>query len=189
MAESNHKIAISGDLGSGKSTVCKLLLEKLPGFRIFSMGEAWRRLAEERNMTILELNQYSETHPLDEEMDQAMAKIGTQPENIIFDSRLAWHFVPHSFRVRLIVDPLVAAERIFHDNRRGDAEGYGSVEEALVKVNERYRSEQQRYLTKYGIDCTKPENFDLVIDTSYIEPHDVVAQIVTGFRQWVSKQT
>jgi cytidylate kinase len=183
MSEQLSKIAISGDLGSGKSTVCKLLLAKLPGFRLYSMGEAWRKLAEERGMTILELNQYSETHPLDEEMDRNMAEMGRTPERIIFDSRLAWHFVPHSLKVHLTVDPRVAAERIYNDRRRGDAEEYASVEEALQKIRDRKESEKTRYLKKYGIDNTNLANYDLVIDTSERTPEEIAGIIVAAFNE------
>ncbi|TCL57455.1 cytidylate kinase [Hydrogenispora ethanolica] len=188
MTDANFKIAVSGDLGSGKSTVCKLLLEKLPGFRIFSMGEAWRKLAEDRGMTILELNQYSETHPLDEEMDEAMAKMGKAEEQIIFDSRLGWHFVPHSFKVHLTVDPRAAASRIFNDRRRGDAEEYASVDEAMQKILERHQSEKQRYLQKYGIDCTNPANYHLIIDTTHQTPEAVAESIIGRFRSWAEQQ-
>ena len=124
--EANHKIAISGDLGSGKSTVCRLLKERL-SFGSYSMGETWRRLAEKYQMTILELNRYSETHPLDEEMDRDLTETGQAPGNMIFDSRLAWHFVPDSFKVHLVVDSRIAASRIYND-LRGQAEGYASVQ-------------------------------------------------------------
>ena len=161
----NLKLAISGDLGSGKSTICKLLQEQL-GFRLFSMGEAWRQLAEKYQLTILELNKYSETHPLDEEMDRTMAALSDAPESIIFDSRLAWYFIPNSFKIHLTVDPEIAARRIFNDKRRGDAEEYLSVAEAKQKILERKQSENLRYLNKYGIDCSKLANYNLVIDTT-----------------------
>jgi cytidylate kinase len=177
------KIAISGDLGSGKSTVCKLLQARLNDFRIFSMGEAWRKLAEKYQMNILELNQYSETHPLDEEMDQTMAKMADAPENIIFDSRLAWYFIPHSLKIHLTVAPQIAAERIFQDKRRGDAEEYGSVAEAQAKILARKKSETQRYLQKYGIDCSDFNNYDLTIDTSQLRPEQVVDSILAQLRK------
>ena len=188
MTDVNLKIAVSGDLGSGKSTVCKLLLQKLPEFRIYSMGEAWRKLAEDRKMTILELNRYSETHPLDEEMDEAMARMGKAPEPIIFDSRLGWYFVPHSFKVHLTVDPRAAATRIFNDHRRGDAEEYASVDEAMQKILARHQSEKQRYLKKYGIDCTDPHNYHLIIDTTHQTPEEVAEVIVDRFKVWSQEQ-
>jgi cytidylate kinase len=184
--QQNIKIAISGDLGSGKSTICRLLQEQL-SYRVFSMGEAWRKLAEKYQMTILELNQYSETHSLDEEMDQTMAAMADDPENIIFDSRLAWHFIPQSFKVHLTVNSRIAAERIYHD-QRGEAEGYSSVEEARQKLEQRKLSEHQRYLAKYRIDCSRFENYDLVIDTSYALPAEIAALITKELKKWLNRE-
>jgi cytidylate kinase len=188
MTTQHFKIAVSGDLGSGKSTVCRLLLENLPGFRAFSMGEAWRRLAGERGMTILELNQYSETHPLDEEMDRMLAEMGKEPQNIIFDSRLAWHFVPHAFKLHLLVNPQIAAERIMGDRGRGDAEEYTDLADALQKIMERRQSEYQRYLQKYGLDCSDLSHYDLLIDTSGKTPGEVVALILAEFEGWQKRE-
>ena len=36
----------------------------------------------------------------------------------ILDSRLAWHFVPSSFKVYLTVRPEIAAERVMNDHKR-----------------------------------------------------------------------
>lgn len=181
-----YKIAISGDLGSGKSTISKLLRQKL-SFELYSMGEAWRNLATKYNMSILELNKYSETHPLDEEMDQAMAAMAGTPKNIIFDSRLAWHFIPNSFKIYLTVDPMIAATRIFND-KRGDAEGYADVNEAYEKISQRRISENNRYIQKYNLDCSLLEHYDLVVDTSHAPPESITAVIIAKFNNWTSGQ-
>lgn len=180
------KISISGDLGSGKSTISKLLREKL-SFDLYSMGEAWRSLAAKYNMTILELNKYSETHPLDEEMDQAMAAKAGVSQHIIFDSRLAWHFIPNSFKIHLTVDPMIAATRIFND-KRGEAEGYADVTEAYEKINQRRISENNRYIHKYGLDCSQLDHYNLVVDTSHAPPESIAAIIIAKFNNWAKGQ-
>lgn len=179
---SDLKISIAGDLGSGKSTICKLLKTNLD-FTVYSMGEAWRQLAEKKQMTILELNKYSETHSLDEEMDQAMAALADAPQNIIFDSRLAWHFIPRSFKVYLTVDANIAAERIFND-KRGKSEGYSDLKETLESVQKRRSSEYNRYFKKYGVDCARLENYDLVIDTSHATPVSISELIIDKLAAW-----
>jgi cytidylate kinase len=185
-AQAYFKISISGDLGSGKSTIGKLLRDKL-SFNLYSMGEAWRSLAAKYNMTILELNKYSETHPLDEEMDQAMAANAGAPQNIIFDSRLAWHFIPNSFKIHLTVNPMIAATRIFND-KRGDAEGYADINEAYEKINQRRISENNRYIHKYGLDCSQFENYHLVVDTSHAPPESIATIIIAKFNNWAKGQ-
>ena len=49
-------ITITGNLGSGKSTICKILEDKF-GFEIYSTGKVQRELARQMNMTTLEMNQ------------------------------------------------------------------------------------------------------------------------------------
>lgn len=148
------------------------------------MGEAWRQLAQQRGLSILELNQYSETHPLDEQMDQVLIDLATAPEPIIFDSRLAWHFVPQSFKVYLTVSPEVAAARIFNDQQRSGAESYQDLAQAYQQIVARRQSENQRYQQKYGIDCASPANYDLVVDTSDLTPAVVAKIIEESFKTW-----
>ncbi len=185
MSNSNRKaqITVSGDLGSGKSTICRFLQTNL-NYELFSMGQAWRELAAQYQITILELNKYSETHPLDEEMDQKLAAKGETVDQIIFDSRLGWHFVPTAFKVHLTVEPFVAASRICNDTGRGCTEGYQSIEEAIEKIQARKASEKQRYLQKYQLDYTNLANFDLIADTSYAPADVITSLIIESFQLW-----
>ena len=48
-------ISLSGQLGSGKSTLCAYLQDKF-GFEIFSTGAIHRKLAKEKNLSTLEFN-------------------------------------------------------------------------------------------------------------------------------------
>ena len=52
-------------------------------------------------------------------------------KDLVFDSRLAWHFVEHSFKVFLSVNIDEAARRIWNANR-GFVEKYTSVQDAIV---------------------------------------------------------
>jgi len=178
-----YKIAISGDLGSGKSTISKMIEDKL-SFRRYSTGDLQRKIAEKYNMTTLELNKYSETHPeIDEEIDNATAELSNAKENIVFDSRLAWHFVPESFKIRLIVNNYIASERIYNASR-GAVESYTSSEDALDKIIKRKNSEQKRYLEMYNVELYNLSNYDLVIDTSYTSPENITQLILDKFNAW-----
>ncbi|NJD03321.1 MAG: cytidylate kinase, partial [Ruminiclostridium sp.] len=93
-ADKKVKISITGDLGSGKSTVCKLIMEQY-GLKVYSIGSIQRSLAKKHNMSILDFNKYMETHTeIDEEIDNELIEIGRRDEDMILDSRMAWHFVP-----------------------------------------------------------------------------------------------
>ncbi|MBO5847261.1 MAG: (d)CMP kinase, partial [Bacteroidales bacterium] len=53
-------ISITGDLGSGKSSVAKILCQDL-GFEYFSTGSLQRKLAAEKGMNTLDMNKFSES--------------------------------------------------------------------------------------------------------------------------------
>ena len=172
------KISITGDLGSGKSTVCRYLKENF-GLKVYSIGQIQRSMAEKYNMDTCAFNRYMEAHPeIDEEIDTELTRIGRQDEAMVLDSRMAWHFVPDSFKVFLSVDPDEAAKRVMRD-QRGGVETYSSIEEAKIKLIERKQSENFRYMTKYGVDCSNPFNYDMIIDSTYISPKQVADTIIS----------
>jgi len=97
-------VTIAGKPGSGKSTVAKLLAKKLK-FKVFSAGDLRGQIAIKHGMTIDQLNEVGKKERwTDEECDKLLAKMGKEQDNIIFDSRLAWHFVPNSLKIFLDVD-------------------------------------------------------------------------------------
>lgn len=168
-------ISINGDLGSGKSTVCELLKNKF-GFEIFSTGTIQRRLAKSNGISTLELNKISEKdNSLDNSIDKGVMEYANnhKGESIVFDSRMAWHFLPVSFKVRLTVDTLIAAERVYN-NRYSPEESYSSIEEARYSLLKRQKSETQRFKTFYGVDIKDLNNYDLIVDTSNLTPDGVV---------------
>lgn len=181
--QNNIKISITGDLGSGKSSVCDIIKDKY-GFDIYSTGKIQRQIAERYNMTTLELNKYSETHPeIDREIDEALIKVGKSEGRLLLDSRMAWHFVPNSFKVFLKVDIDISAERVMN-NQRGKVEQYHSHEEAKKMIMLRKMSENKRYFSKYGVDCSNMDNFDLVIDTSFCKIEIIADTIMQNLEKW-----
>jgi len=177
-------ISITGDLGSGKSTVSKLLCERLNYDHIYT-GKIQRTIAARYNMSTLELNKYAETHPeIDEEIDATFKSLNDSTD-LIVDSRLAWFFIPGSFKVYLRTDVVVAANRISNDNLR-DNEEYSSQEEAVDKIITRKNSENKRYLDLYGVDCSDLSPFDLIIDTSVITPDRVAEMIFEAYHSWLT---
>lgn len=171
-------ITITGNLGSGKSTVAKLLSEKY-GFEIYSTGKVQRELARQMNMTTLELNQLMRSDKkYDKMIDDETSRISREnkDKNIIFDSRLAWHFVESSFKVFVSVSLDVAAMRIMNDTR-GEEEKYSSFEEAKSLLAERAATEKVRYKEIYNLNYMDFSNYDLIIDSTYCLP-DKIAEVI-----------
>lgn len=171
-------ITITGNLGSGKSTICRILNEKYQ-FEIYSTGKVQRELASQMNMTTLELNQLMcSDKKYDNMIDDATARISREnrDKNIIFDSRLAWHFVEFSFKVFVSVSLEVAAARVMND-QRGSVERYSSLEEAKKLLAERAATERVRYKDIYNLNYMDFSNYNLVIDSTFCTP-DQIAEII-----------
>lgn len=173
-------IAITGKLGSGKSTVAQLLSEKI-GFETYSTGSVQRHAACEMGITTLELNRRMMSDPsFDHVIDDAVTSLSRQRDHIIFDSRMAWHFAENAFRVFVSVDPDEAARRVFAA-KRGDVEKYDTVEEAKAALLKRGELERERFLSIYGVDYADPANYDLVVDSTNRTSDEVAEIIIRAF--------
>ena len=174
-------ITIAGDLGSGKSTVANHLINNI-NYRIESAGLIFRRLAEQHGMSAKEFNQFIESNPkYDNMVDDTIKEMGAKEENIIFDSRLAWYFVPKSFKIYMYVDVDTATERIFNDKGRV-SESYSDMSTAKKEIIERRESEVLRYKTFYNIDINNYSNYDFIIDTSHATKDEVNDAVLSNFK-------
>lgn len=173
-------ITITGSLGSGKSVV-SALLKKALGYSVVSVGGILREMAHEHGMDATAFNQYMEQHPeLDHLLDRKQTALGQDSEPKIFDSRLAWHFVPNAFKVCLNVSDAIAAQRIYQDKERV-GESYQDSVQAGRSIKQRRESELLRYRTLYGVELENPEQYDLVISTDHLTPIEVANQILQAY--------
>jgi cytidylate kinase len=171
-------ITVTGHIGSGKSEVCREL-SRTTTWKVVSTGALFREIASNRGMSVLELNQFAESHPdVDEEVDGYVQRLADSLEPIIVDSRLAWHFLPCSLKVYLVVDPEVAGERIFKAVRSD--ERYESALEAVLDSKERQRVETERFRRVYSADCAHWRNYDLIADTSHASSERVAELVLAA---------
>ncbi len=173
-------ITITGMLGSGKSTICRIISEQ-KGYEIYSTGKIQRQVASQKGVTTLELNKMMTDQPeLDSIIDNETVKISheNKDKTIIFDSRMAWFFIKDSYKIYLTVDPFVSAQRVVKSDR-GDVEGYADVMEAKVKLMERAQAEHERFIRIYNADYWNYCNYDLVLDATWHDP-DTLASIIMG---------
>ncbi|MDD5268486.1 MAG: AAA family ATPase [Methylococcales bacterium] len=172
-------IVMSGDIGSGKSSVATAL-KQLTGFDIIGTGTIQRAIAKRRGVTTLELNKISQTdRSIDDEIDSYVIELGKTQDHLILDSRLAWHFIPESFKVFLAVDPVVGAERVFNASRND--ENNPSLEVTLKNNLKRQAIEDQRFHKLYNVNFRKYGNYDLIVDTSYTSPEVIARKIKDCF--------
>ncbi len=179
-------IALSGDIGGGKSSVAAALKE-MTAFDVISTGKIQRAIAERRGVTTLELNKISQTdRSIDDEIDSYVVEIGKTGDNLIIDSRLAWHFIPTAYKVFLSVDFNIGAERVFNASRSD--ENNPSLQATLENNLKRQAFEDSRFFELYSVNFRHHDNYDLVIDTSHAAPETVARNILDGFNKWLKQQ-
>ena len=167
-------VTIAGSPGSGKSTVVKKVAEAL-GYRMISTGDLRGRVAQERGMTIEELNALNEewTHRI---IDDQVKKIGETEDNIVFDSWLAWHLIPNSTKVFLKVSPEVGAQRVF-GHQRPDEKHQDTVEGVQQMLQHRLKEWSGQIKEIYGVDFLDEKNYDFVLDTSDLSIQEVIEKV------------
>lgn len=175
-------ITITGSLGGGKTSVCKEL-EKY-GLKFITAGGLFREIATERGVSVLELNELAKSdRSIDDMIDNRTAKIGREEDNILFDSRLAWHFAPDSFKVFLMTDSYEAARRVFEGGSR-TAEEYVDINAAMTGLKQRADLERARFMELYNIDYYDRNNYDLIIESTYAAPDEIAKEIMRNFEAY-----
>jgi CMP/dCMP kinase len=179
-------ITVAGSPGSGKSSTAKALAAAL-GFRHFSSGDLFRQLAAERGLSIEAMNLSAELQrDIDLKVDNLLQDMYRTEDQLVIDSRMAWRWMPGSFKVFLVLDPDTAAERVFNNLRAEgrQSEDATSVEDARRSIDRRFASEQRRYQALYGVNPTDPLNFDLVVNTRQNGLKTVTAMVLAAYRAW-----
>ena len=177
-------ITLSGQLGSGKSTIGKMLASQL-GYTFYSTGSAQRKIAAERGLTTLELNQLSMTDKsIDNQIDSVFKKLAMENENFVVDSRLGFFFIPSSFKVKLNVEIDEAAKRVANDKTRTVEKTIASFDEIKNNLIERRSLEVERFKKLYNVDIDNEANFDLIIDTTNKSPEEIVEKILKHFQKF-----
>jgi predicted cytidylate kinase len=179
-------ITIAGSPGSGKSSTGKALSAAL-GYRHFSSGDLFRQLAVESGQSIEAMNISAEMQrDIDLRVDELLQEKYRTEDQLVIDSRMAWHWMPGSFKVFLILDPGTAAERIFAHLQSGGrvSEDAGTVSEVRASIDRRFTSEQKRYAALYNVNPADPMNFDVVINTKHNDLNTVIAMVGAAYQAW-----
>jgi len=181
-------ITITGNLGSGKSSVAKILKER--GYEYSSTGNIFRQLAMKKGLSVEEFNkQVNEAasrgdHSIDQMIDDTTARISKERDKVVFDSRLAWHFAPKSFKVFIITDIDEASRRVFNDSLRSDSEAYASQAVCKKALINRQKLETVRYKEIYNIDYYDMSNYNLVIESTNASPNEIAQEILDKMTEY-----
>lgn len=181
-------ITIAGKPGSGKSTTAKKLASEL-NYTHFSSGDFFRQVGLDKNLNLMEVSKLAEKDKsIDELVDQKVREMG-EKENIIVESRLAFHWIPNSFKIYLDLDTETCAKRMFDDLEKNPSrkasEDFDSVEQMKNALLERFESEKKRYMEMYGVNPQNLSQYDLVINTGKNSVEEVCELIKDAYTRWL----
>ncbi len=163
------KITLSGYVASGKTTVGKLLANKL-NYNFISIGDKTRKAAESKGLTIVQYQELCLSDPeIDKHLDNEFSTECNNTDNLIIDYRLGFKFVKNGFHIFLKISDNSATERIKQANRKF---------ESYETASQRNESFKNQFLNAYGVDYTMPKNYDLVIEVEQFKSADEVVEFI-----------
>ena len=182
-------ITITGKPCSGKGTTSKLFCQKY-NFEYIGTGNMFREFAKQYGYdNILEFQQKSDKiKDIDNEIDNKTIEIGKTRlnDNIVFDSRLAWFFIPNSFKVFIDIDDDTAASRLLNANR--DTELAQDINQAKKQLQDRWLTENLRYQRIYNTDNLNLKNYDFVISSKNLTPEEIADKIYEEYLNFIKNK-
>ena len=165
-------IAISGDIGTGKSKLARLLSEKL-NWKYISAGNYFRDWYKSQGMDVSKV--YGIPEEEDRKMEADFQKDMLEKSNTVFESRLAGWLArdyPQTLKVLCIVSPEEAFKRVAKRD---------SVSEIEAKTLSEKRAKDlvDKFNKLYSVsDFLDPKYFDLIIDTTNLNPEQVLEKVL-----------
>lgn len=176
-------VTISGNPGSGKSTIAKNVAKKL-GYNFYSIGDLRGKMAIDRGLTIDQLNKIGEEESwTDNQADEYQVELAKKEDNFVVDSRLGFHFIPNAVKIFLKVDEEESAKRVFEDQRK-DEEKKNNIEAVKEMLGKRVESDRERYLKYYNVNHLDLNHYDFVLDTTSLTIEEVEQKLINFLRQY-----
>ena len=179
-------ITVTGKPCSGKGTASKIFCEKY-GFDYLCAGDIMRKIAAEQGYeNVLDFQQHApNVKDVDKYIDSQIEEIGKTriDDNLLIDSRLAWHFAKKSFKVFIDVDIATASERLLYAKREN--ESVKNIKHAEQILKDRWNEENKRYMELYKTNNTQMKNYDLVVDSTLYTPEQIAEIIYENYEKYL----
>ncbi|MFW9799001.1 MAG: (d)CMP kinase [Candidatus Thorarchaeota archaeon] len=175
-------VTIGGLHGTGKSSVADRISKEFDLRRV-SAGIIFRRLAEERGLTLEEFSRIAEQ---DEQIDLLLdetLKTEAEKGNAVIDGQLAaWMAGDNAdFKILLTAPLSVRIRRI--SERDGTDYDYAKRETIA-----REGSESARYREFYGVDISDQSIYDLILRTDRYDLDGVITILTTAIRTFFEQK-
>ena len=178
-------IRVTGNIGSGKTTLCKKLAEFL-SYEYHSVGALIREMATEREQTVEEFYSWLATEPqMEKEIDMLLENLMFAKDNLVIDGRMA-PFGACAFQKINILLKVGCEEGARRCQER--PENQNKTIHELIRLNEeREEAEKNRYRKLYGIENHLDENrFDIAIDTTHLTKAEGQTELISAVFSFLS---
>ncbi|MHA2141543.1 MAG: (d)CMP kinase [Candidatus Thorarchaeota archaeon] len=169
-------ITIGGLHGTGKSSVADRISKEF-NLRRVSAGIIFRRLAEERGLTLEEFSRVAEQdEQIDRLLDNTLKEEAEKGKAVIDGQLAAWMAGNHAdFKIQLTAPLDVRVERI---SERDGTEYEYAKRETIAREG----SESARYKEFYGVDISDLSIYDLILRTDRYNLDGVVKILSAAIR-------
>ncbi len=169
-----RNIVISGDIGTGTSTLAKNLADKL-GWTVLSFGDYFRQYVKDQNIPLWD--KMKVPPQWEHQMDQAFHQKLEKEEKLVVDGHYQGYFsrdLADVYRILLVCDDHLTEERIL--NRQH------THEETPETISKRRQGLKDSFKKIYeDADYFDPKLFHLIIDTRVNNEEETLQKAYSSF--------
>ena len=153
-------ITVSGYHGTGKTTYAARLANEL-GLRHVSAGMLFRKLAQEKGMSLEEFGQIALKDPSIDRMIDERTMTEAEKGDVVIDGQIAGWVLKEiaDLRIHLVTPEPIRIQRIAERDHL-------TVEEARRQTVSREKVQRERYKLHYGFKVEDFSIYQLILDTS-----------------------
>jgi predicted cytidylate kinase len=166
-------IAISGEAGTGKSTISSCLIDLLPNWNYINTGQRFRDFCDSKGMSIQQVSHIpDEVH---REFDRLQTELLQTESNVIIEGRLAgWlaREIKDVFKVYCHAPLEIRAKRYMSRHSV-------NYEHAVADIDYRDSNDRLKFEKIYSVEDYREHRFyNLILDTSTLSPLELAKSIL-----------